>query len=393
MGGGGALRRAVRAALLGTAALAALGGAFTIGYRLHHAAPAAQPRSAPAVHALRSEILSELRASWYRPLPARALRARSVQALMAALGDPYSAYLSPRAYRNLRRSEAAAYAGVGVALDRAQQGLIVRASLPGFPAHQAGIEPGDVITSIDGTSLASLPYDRALDMLHGRVGTRIQLRVLRPGRPEPVQVTLVRRPIDVPAVSSRWLHRAGHKLIYVRLIGFPHRTAARVRSVVGQAVRSGGRGVVIDLRDNPGGLLSEAVDVARVFVSRGVIVSTRGLHEREQVFRATGSALKLPVVILIDRGTASAAEVLAGALQQARRATVVGTASYGKGTVQSVQPLSNGGALKLTVARFWLRGGVAVNGRGVHPSVTAYDRPDTAADEGLAAAVRALAPR
>ena len=368
-------------------ATVALLASFTVGFELRThslSEPAPGPRSAP----LRTQVLDDLQAYYFRRLPRAAARAHTVAAMLQSLGDPYTRYLPPSAYTQLRNAEAGTYAGVGLGLLRERRGLRVTASIPGLPGREAGIRPGDVITTIDGTSLASLSYRRALDLIGGRAGQAMHLQVVRSGH-APMELTLVRRPIVLPYVSSRVLRSDGERVCVIRLLSFPATAAAQVRRI---AARAGRRHepVILDLRGNPGGLLSQAVAVVRVFAARGIVVKTQGLHEPARRFEADDTAVgKLRLAVLINGGTASAAEVVAGALRADAGAIVIGRRSYGKGTVQAIEPLDGGGALKLTVARFTLPGGLVVEGRGIRPDIAITARPGPA-DRVLRAALFAL---
>jgi carboxyl-terminal processing protease len=365
-----------------------LGASFAVGFELR-ARSLSQPVAAPPPAPLRAQVLTDLKEHFYRTLPAAAYRAATVAGMIRALKDPYTRYLPPNAYDQLRSAETGRYPGVGLALAREQRGLRVTASFPGFPGRQAGIRPGDVITTIDGTSLASLSYRRALNLIGGRAGSRMQLRIVRQGRDHPLSLTLVRRPIALPYVSSHLIRFRGLRVCVIRLLGFPATAGARVRAIAERASRRH-EPVILDLRGNPGGLLSQAVAVVRVFARSGLVVTTRGLHEPARQFVADGTAVgRLRIAVLINGGTASAAEVVAGALHADAGAVVVGRPSYGKGTVQAVEPLVGGGALKLTVARFTLRGGLVVEGRGISPTIMVDARPGPA-DRVLLAALRAL---
>jgi carboxyl-terminal processing protease len=249
-----------------------------------------------------------------------------------------------------------------------------------------------VIRQVDGRRLGHLRYGRAVELLQGPAGRRVALVIRRKGSPRPVHVTLVRKAVDLPIAFSRAIPFRGRRYEYVNLPGFVHGAGARVRQIAEQATRTHRAGLILDLRGNVGGLLDEAVSVADVFQPSGVVVAIHGLHEPSHVYEADNTAVgDLPVVVLVDRTTASAAEVVAGSLQQARRAVVVGTRSFGKGTVQAVHPLAGGGALKLTVAVFQLAGGEPVNRRGILPDVHVRDDPGSAPDDVLAAALRVLA--
>jgi carboxyl-terminal processing protease len=377
--------RPLALAVLGAALLAAFAVGFEVrSQSLSHTTP--PPRSS-----LRTQVLADLESYYYTALPRAAYRSRSVAGVVRALHDPYTRYLPPSAYRQLRSAESGTYSGVGLALEQERRGLLVTASIPGLPGRAAGIRPGDVITTIDGTSLASLSYRRALDLMSGRTGQVVHLRIIR-GNGRPVTLTLVRRPIELPYVSSRVIDYHGMRVCVIRLLSFPATAAAQVRQI---AARAAGRGeaVILDLRGNPGGLLAQAVAVVRVFAQKGVVVATRGLHEPPREFVADGTAVgRLRLAVLINGRTASAAEVVTGALRADAGAIVVGRRSYGKGTVQAIEPLVGGGALKLTVARFTLPGGVVVEHRGIRPDIAVSARYGPT-DRILDAALRALRRR
>jgi carboxyl-terminal processing protease len=372
------------------AALVAVICSFVVGYELRAHSASGPPRAPSPPRTLRAQVLDELRTHYINPLPRAALRARTVRGVLRALRDPYTRYLSPDQYVELQETESGAYGGLGLTVASAGgHGLVVTASVPGLPGRLAGIRPGDVITTIDGSSLASLPYRKALRLIAGAPGSRVRLGVSRAGTGMTHQLMLVRSAITIPAATTRRLRAHGDSYRYIRVLDFQNRTASRVRELARLALREHDRGVVLDLRGNPGGLLTEAVGVVRVFVRSGTILTTGGLHEPRQVFSANDTAVgSLPVAVLMDSSTASAAEVVAGALR-AHGAIVVGQRSYGKGTVQSVVPLAGGGALKLTVARFVLPGGRAVEGHGVRPTLPVP--PGTRSL--VAVALRALATR
>lgn len=384
-----------RRVLIWLAAVVVLVAAFAVGYvaRDRTVAQTTPVRPATATSNLRSAVLTELQSRYYRALPARALRAKSVAAVLGTLDDPYTEYLGPTAYHQLLDTEAGGFGGVGLSLGKARHGLVVRALIPGQPASQAGIRPGDVITSVDDTALQGVPYGRAVDLMHGDPGTPVRLTVMHHGAAQPILLTLVRSPISVSQITSRMIRYHGRRVLYVRLPAITEHSSARVRTLVQRADQTKAD-VVLDLRGNMGGLLDEAVGIARVFVPQDVIVSIDSRTQPPQVLTGDNTAVAGPhVAVLVDGATASAAEVVAGALQADLHAAVVGTNTFGKGTVQAVRPMPGGGALKLTVARFLLRGGVEVDGHGIKPDISVVDRRAGDGDEDLAAALRELTAR
>lgn len=382
-----------RRALIWLVAAVSLVVAFLGGFELHSRAVSQVDGAGTAQAAtIRDEVVAELRQAYYRPLTAAALRADNVRGVIRALHDPYTRYLSPHAYQLVVTSEQSSYVGVGLALTKTRGGLLVTGVLPGLPAANSGIRAGDVIRQVGRRVLARLPYARAVGLLQGPAGGGVTLLIARRGVPQPVRVSLVRRAVDLPVAVTRKVRYHGRSYQYVNLPGFVHGAGARVRQIAELASRRHRAGLILDLRGNVGGLLDEAVDVADVFQPTGVVVAIHGLHQPSHVYSADNTAVgHLPVVVLVDRSTASAAEVVAGSLQRAHRALVVGTRSFGKGTVQAVRPLQGGGALKLTVAVFSLAGGEQVNRRGIRPDVPAADLASTRLDEALEAALRVLA--
>jgi carboxyl-terminal processing protease len=379
-------------AAIALALLALLGTAFAVGFELRARAltPAAPAPPGTVNVPLRQQVLAVLRSHYYRRLPAAITGRRTVTGVLAELRDPYTRYLTPGEYGALRRAEAGTYAGIGVTVSRTTRGLRVTAALPGLGHRRLGLGPGDVITTIDGTSLATLSYRRALDLITGQVGTAVHLQVIPSGGGPARQVVLRRRTLAAPFVVARTLRTTAGRYRYVRLLGFPSSAGAAIRREAEAAVRHHAAGLILDLRGNPGGLLSQAVSVSRVFVNHGVVLETRGLHEPRQDFFANGTAVRgLRLAVLVDASTASAAEATAGALRLGAGAIVVGARSYGKGTVQAVEPLLGGGAVKLTVAQFLLAGGVPVEGRGIMPDVRIEGDAD--GNAALRAAEHALA--
>jgi carboxyl-terminal processing protease len=303
--------------------------------------------------------------------------------------DRFSHYFTPAEYDRFKMGSH--LSGVGIAVTQVKQGLRVATVYKHTPAREAGIQPGDVITAVNGQSIAGKDVNVTTNLIRGPAGTKVTLTVLdHNGKSRDVTVT--RREVAVPQVAGRIEEVGGRKLGYARLAGFFPGAHGELRREVERLYGQGAEGLVLDLRGNGGGLLDEAVLVSSIFVPDGRIVSTHGRTQQTRTFDATGDPLpRHPMVVLINGDTASASEIVTAALEQSGLATVVGTTSFGKGTFQEVIPLNNGGALDLTVGEYLTRNGTSINGTGIPPQVKAKDNPDTKPDEGRDQALQVLA--
>ena len=260
------------------------------------------------------------------------------------------------------------------------------------PPRRRASQKGDVILSVDGRSIAGLSSTLATGRIKGPAGTSVKLEVFSPGAEDTRTVSVKREKIEVPIVEGRTVERDGRKLGVVELRGFCSGAHGVLRKEIDKLLERGAEGIVLDLRGNGGGLLSEAVLVSSIFIEDGEIVSVRGRSRPERSEDADGDAIDegVPVVVLVDGGSASASEIVTGALRDTNRATVVGTNTFGKGLVQEVEPLSNGGYLDLTVANYYLPSGKTIGKGGLKPEVRARDNPDTKRDEALPTALETL---
>jgi carboxyl-terminal processing protease len=314
---------------------------------------------------LLQQVRTELATRYYRPVPQRVLRMQSVPAMLAALGDPYTRYLSRSELRFARRAVNEGYSGVGLTLLPGRNGLLVTRT-PQGPAKLAGIRPGDTILAVDGASVAGLPFEEALGRIVGRAGSTVRLRVWRGHHTFTFRV--VRQRFKRPSVHAR-LTPDGIGVI--RIDRFSLRSARLTADAARRLELAGARGLVLDLRGNPGGLLSQAVGVASLFLEDGrTIAALSGAHRRDELIFAHGGAKsRLSLCVLVDGASASAAEVVAGALHDHGRALIVGRPTYGKSLVQEIDTLRSGAGLKLTVASYRTPGGVDISRRGVRPDV------------------------
>jgi len=303
-------------------------------------------------------------------------------------GDRFSHYFTPTEYDRFKQGSS--LSGVGIAVNEVARGLRVATVYKGTPARDAGIQPGEVITAVNGSPIAGKDVDTVTSQIRGPAGTKVTLTLASPDGTSR-NVTLTRREVNIPQVVGHIATVNGVKLGYVRLAGFFPGAHGELRKEVENLYSQGAQGLVLDLRGNGGGLLTEAVLVSSIFVPNGEIVSTHGRTQSTKTFEASGNALpRHPMVVLINGDTASASEIVTAALEQSGLAKVVGTTSFGKGTFQEVMPLNNGGALDLTVGEYLTRNGTSINGIGITPQVKAKDNPSTKADEGRQRALQVL---
>jgi carboxyl-terminal processing protease len=305
--------------------------------------------------------------------------------------DRFSHYFTPTEYDRFKQGSR--LSGVGIAVTEVDRGLRVATVYKDTPAREAGIQPGEIITGVNGQSIAGKNADAATNQIRGPAGTKVTLTIAdRHGKSR--DVSLTRREVQVPQVAGHLEEVDGKKVGYVRLAGFFPGAHGELRDEVERLYDHGAQGLVLDLRGNGGGLLTEAVLVSSIFVPDGQIVSTHGRTQETHTFEATGDPLpRHPMVVLINGDTASASEIVTAALEQSGIATVAGTTSFGKGTFQEVIPLNNGGALDLTVGEYLTRNGTSINGIGIAPQVKAKDNPDTKPDEGRDRALQVLSQR
>ncbi|NIJ07494.1 carboxyl-terminal processing protease [Sphingomonas vulcanisoli] len=315
-------------------------------------------------------IYERVKADYVDKVDDKTLIRGAIDGMLAAL-DPHSSYLDARDYVNLKTQTEGNYGGLGLTV-QAEDGVIkVVTASEDTPAYRAGIKSGDYITNIDGKLIYGSSLDEAVDKMRGAPGTQVRITIVRPGRDKPFDVTLTREIIELKAVKWQVKGRVG----VIDINSFSKATGPGVHAAIAGIEKTlGGRplGYVIDLRSNPGGLLDQAVEVSDTFLDHGEIVSQRGREKNdiERFFAHPGDeAHGLPVIVLVDAGTASAAEIVAGALQDQHRALIMGERSFGKGSVQTVMPLTDETALRLTIARYYTPSGRSVQENGIAPDV------------------------
>jgi carboxyl-terminal processing protease len=318
------------------------------------------------------DIFERIRAEYVEEVDETELIEAAIDGMLTSL-DPHSGYLSPDDAAEMRVETRGEFGGLGIEVTQEEGWVKVVSPMDGTPAEAAGIMAGDFITAVNGESVMGLTLDDAVDLMRGPVGSEIIVTIVREGTPEPFEVSIIRDTIKLTAVRARTEGRA----VVLRITTFNDQTFPDLSAGLAEQVEAAGglenvNGIVLDLRNNPGGLLNQAVYVADAFLDAGEIVSTRGrdpaMGDR---YNATPGDLVegLPIVVLINGGSASASEIVAGALQDHRRAIVVGTQSFGKGSVQTVMPLQGDGAMRLTTARYYTPSGRSIQSLGISPDI------------------------
>ena len=356
-------------------------------------APAPAPQAALSWRQaqLFADVFAKLRAEYVDPVDDSVLIDLALRGMLAGL-DPHSAYLAPEEFRELDDLTRGSYDGVGLDLVVEGYGLRVVEPLPGSPAARAGLLRGDVVTAIDGKPIASLDPTDALGLLRGNVGSAVEISVRHEGASESTPVKLKRERVRVSSVTASVLEPG---FLHLRISQFSSTTARDLAKALATLTKDGPpRGVVLDLRGNGGGIFDSAVEVADLFLEDGLIVSSEGRAPDASFVRHAnaGDALSgAPLVVLVDKATASAAEIVAGALKDQHRGVVIGSATYGKGSVQTVLPLAQGGALKFTSARWRTPSGQPIPLTGIEPDIPLDALPISSGGTALAQLDPALA--
>ena len=338
-----------------------------------------------------------IEANYWREVDTERLDEASVRGMVEDIkkrtDDRFSHYFTPDEFEEFNQATSGQFTGVGLTVNEVPRGLRVASVIPESPAEAAKLGVGDVIEAVDGKSIAGRSSEVSTARIKGEAGTEVELRVDPAGPDRRRDVTLERAAVRIPAAAGRIERIDGEDVAYVRYSTFSRGASEELKSEIQRLYAQGATGLVLDLRGNGGGLLNEAIQSASLFVEDGDVVTTRSRTRGTQVYDALGEALDpRPTVVLINRDTASAAEILSAAIQSYDLGTVVGEPSYGKGTFQEVLTLPAGGALDLTIGEYLTADDISLAGEGVQPDERGVDDPRTQRDEGLDAALRALAP-
>lgn len=312
------------------------------------------------------DAVEQVEQNYVKPVTRRDLIEGALRGMCSVL-DQHSSYINTRNWKQFKKQLEGSFGGIGIQVnvDEETGRLKVIAPMVGTPAYEAGVLAGDLIVEVEGKSTEGMTLDQAVEILQGRPGTTVALKVLHPGAKDPTDLKMDRAIIDVPTVLAdhrkaddkpEYLFNEADKVGYIRITNFNQRTTEELTKALDELKAEGMRGLILDLRDNPGGLLSAAVSVSDLFVEDGLIVTTKGRNVEDQVYKATksGTYTGFPMAVLVNGNSASASEIVSACLQDHKRAIVIGSRSFGKGSVQSIMELEDGeSVLKLTVATYW----------------------------------------
>ncbi|MDD4237590.1 MAG: S41 family peptidase [Desulfotomaculaceae bacterium] len=315
------------------------------------------------------KVVTLVRTQSLQPVDATQLVDGAIKGMVGSLNDPYSVYLDPKTFAQLNEQIKGSFGGLGILVGVKEQYLTVVRAYQGTPAAKAGIVAGDVISKIDDHDAEGIDLETAISLMRGEVGSKVTLTIDRKEITEPMQFTreLIREEISVPTVESQVLPNTA--IGYAVISQFTEHTSEEMKENLAKLQKEQVKGLILDLRDNPGGELVAAVNVAKNYIPKGPIVFIDYRFGRDQEFSSEGRTAQLPLVVLINGGSASAAEILAGAVKDTGAGTLVGTKSFGKGIVQTVFPLSNGAGLKLTTARYLTPNRSDIHEKGILPDV------------------------
>ncbi|MFQ5438013.1 MAG: S41 family peptidase [Paracoccaceae bacterium] len=324
------------------------------------------------------DIFERIRTQYVEKVDESKLIEAAINGMLTSL-DPHSSYMPPKDFDAMQVQTRGEFGGLGIEVTQEKGFVKVVSPIDGTPAAEAGIQSGDFITQVDGESVQGLTLNEAVDLMRGPVGSEIVITVVRDGVEKPFDVSIIRDTIKIRAVRTR----LEGTTVIMRISSFTDQTFPNLKEGIEKSIQQAGgigkvNGFVLDLRNNPGGLLNQAILVSDAFLDKGEIVSTRGRHpEDSDRFNATPGDLAqgLPIVVLINGGSASASEIVTGALKDHHRAVVVGTRSFGKGSVQTIMPLKGDGAMRLTTARYYTPSGRSIQALGVAPDVVVEQRP------------------
>lgn len=352
------------------------------GFSLGVTVPYAQTKSGESIYSeikLLIDVLNLIEEHYVEPVETKKLIYGAASGMVTTL-DPFSQFMPPEVHKEMKTETEGVFGGLGIRISIRDEVLTVITPLPGTPAYRMGILPNDKIIKIEGVSTKGMTVNDAVKKMRGTPGTKVTITIFREGEKEPRDFTIVRELIKVDSIKSKLMEET---IGYVRIIEFTAKTNQDLDLALNELKKQGMKKLILDLRNNPGGLLTVAVDVCREFLGQNkLIVYTQGrMPEQKQEFRANqqGAFDDLPLLLLVNKGSASGSEIVAGAMQDNRRGIIIGSTTFGKASVQSVIPLSDGSGLRLTTAKYYTPSGKVIHDKGIQPDIPITVIPETEA--------------
>jgi carboxyl-terminal processing protease len=326
---------------------------------------------------LMNDVLARLRSQWYGDIPSNdKLTDGAMRGMVSSLGDPFTAYIEPQYAKILEQDMTSKFEGIGATLKSLSGGSVqIVRTFDGSPARNAGVQSGDLIEAVNATKVTGLNTNEVAAMIRGTAGTTVTLTLRRVDRPKSFDLTIMRAGITIPLVTSKMV--GDGTIAYVSLYDFSQEASTQLNATLKELLAKKPKGLILDLRDNPGGYLSQAVDIGSIFLKKGTLVIERDAKGNEHTESTTGNgqAQDIPMVVLVNGGSASAAEIVAGAIQDYGRAKLFGETTFGKGSVQSPQTLPNGGQLRITIQHWYTPKNRGIHGTGIAPDYTVVRTP------------------
>lgn len=339
-------------------------GSFILGYRYHLTGRVLFIDKNIALPTLVDEAIHDIQENYYKPINENKLRRGAVEGVVNALNDPYSQYLDLKDFSGFKKHMTGTYSGVGLNIEGKNKRIIIVNVFENTPASRAGLKGGYEILKVEKTDVSKITVDQASQKIRGKAGTKVHIKIKGDGKIK--TYTLIRENIDFPNIVDRV---EKNKIGYVRLYSFTDDVGSKIAKRVENLKKKGIKALIFDLRGNPGGELLEAINITSLFLKKGTVLKTVDRKKTEQTYNATGDyRFDGPMVILVDDGSASASEIVAGALKDHKRAVIMGTKTFGKGSVQDVINLSNGGAMLITTQKWLTPSGVSISKKGIMPN-------------------------
>lgn len=338
------------------------------------------------------EAWNKLKEKSVADIDSKELMYGSISGLLSSLDDPYTTFMSPAENKRFKEDIQGEFSGIGVELTVKNNMPTVVAPISGSPAEKAGIKANDLIVEVDGVKTSEIGFNEIIDKIRGNAGTTVKLKVLSQNSEDAKEISIERQNIVVKSVEWSIRNNSDKKIMVVQIKQFGDDTEKLFEEMSKEAVNSKVDGVILDLRNNPGGYLETAIDLASYFIKDGVVVTEKGKDSKAKEYKAKGQAklANIPTAVLINNGSASASEILAGALRDRLKSVLIGEKSFGKGSVQELIDLSDGSAVKITVAKWYTPNGNQINGEGISPDIAITDEESTEADEQITSAMDTL---